>query len=92
MALKTQIQGLVVTNTTIARPTTLQSAHKNETGRYINPPTHPPTHPPYPSSPPYPPIHLTHPPTHSSPGGLSGAPLREMATQTIHDLYKLTKG
>ena len=28
----------------------------------------------------------------SEPGGLSGAPLREMATKTVADFYRLTNG
>lgn len=48
--------GLVVCNTTVTRPETLQSTHKNEMG------------------------------------GLSGAPVRDMATSTISDMYRLTKG
>ncbi|XP_033732369.1 dihydroorotate dehydrogenase (quinone), mitochondrial-like [Pecten maximus] len=50
------IDGLIVSNTTVSRPSSLQSEHKVETG------------------------------------GLSGAPLRALATDTISDMYKLTKG
>ncbi|XP_069124099.1 dihydroorotate dehydrogenase (quinone), mitochondrial-like isoform X2 [Argopecten irradians] len=50
------IDGLIISNTTVSRPSTLQSAHKTQTG------------------------------------GLSGAPLRSLATDTISDMYKLTKG
>jgi len=54
VALKTGIDGLVVSNTTVSRPASLQSHHAHETG------------------------------------GLSGLPLKDLATQTIHDLYRLT--
>lgn len=54
VVLKTGIDGLVVSNTTVSRPASLQSRHAHEAG------------------------------------GLSGLPLRDLATQTIHDLYRLT--
>ncbi|XP_078525382.1 dihydroorotate dehydrogenase (quinone), mitochondrial isoform X3 [Lissotriton helveticus] len=50
------IDGMVITNTTISRPPSLQSAHREEIG------------------------------------GLSGVPLRNMATQTVREMYSLTKG
>ncbi|OWF36657.1 dihydroorotate dehydrogenase (quinone), mitochondrial-like [Mizuhopecten yessoensis] len=50
------IDGLIISNTTISRPSSLQSGHKTETG------------------------------------GLSGAPLRALATDTISDMYRLTRG
>lgn len=50
------IDGMVITNTTISRPSSLQSAHREEIG------------------------------------GLSGVPLRDMATQTVREMYSLTKG
>ncbi|XP_071508820.1 dihydroorotate dehydrogenase (quinone), mitochondrial-like [Diadema antillarum] len=53
---KNGVGGIIVTNTTISRPDTLQGVHKGETG------------------------------------GLSGAPLRELSTATVRDMYKLTKG
>lgn len=55
VALSTGIDGLIISNTTITRPATLQSPHAQETG------------------------------------GLSGAPLKALSTQTIYDLYRLTK-
>ena len=55
-ALSEGVDGLIVSNTTVARPETLASAHRGEGG------------------------------------GLSGAPLREKATRTVHDFYRLTKG
>ncbi|XP_028392121.1 dihydroorotate dehydrogenase (quinone), mitochondrial-like [Dendronephthya gigantea] len=51
-----KVDGLIVCNTTISRPSSLQSKHKHETG------------------------------------GLSGRPLRELSTQTVQDMYKLTEG
>mmetsp|Transcript_9509 Transcript_9509/g.14607 ORF Transcript_9509/g.14607 Transcript_9509/m.14607 type:complete len:479 (+) Transcript_9509:187-1623(+) len=51
-----QIDGIVVTNTTLARPSSLQSEHQEESG------------------------------------GLSGAPVRDMSTECIRKVYKLTKG
>ncbi|EDO35448.1 predicted protein [Nematostella vectensis] len=51
-----QIDGLIVSNTTITRPSTLQSPNKTEQG------------------------------------GLSGAPLREMSTGAVGDMYRLTEG
>lgn len=48
--------GLIVTNTTMSRPKTLQSEYKSETG------------------------------------GLSGAPIRDMSTDAISDMYRLTGG
>ncbi|XP_069491603.1 dihydroorotate dehydrogenase (quinone), mitochondrial isoform X2 [Ambystoma mexicanum] len=50
------IDGMVITNTTVSRPASLQNAQKNEIG------------------------------------GLSGEPLRDMATQTVREMYSLTKG
>ncbi|XP_069491604.1 dihydroorotate dehydrogenase (quinone), mitochondrial isoform X3 [Ambystoma mexicanum] len=49
------IDGMVITNTTVSRPASLQNAQKNEIG------------------------------------GLSGEPLRDMATQTVREMYSLTK-
>ena len=51
-----EIDGLIVSNTTISRPSSLNSELKSETG------------------------------------GLSGQPLKELSTQAIYDMYKLTKG
>ncbi|XP_038068303.1 dihydroorotate dehydrogenase (quinone), mitochondrial-like [Patiria miniata] len=51
-----KVDGLIVTNTTITRPASLQSPHKAEGG------------------------------------GLSGPPLRHMATDTVRDMYRLTQG
>ena len=51
-----EIDGLIVSNTTISRPSSLKSELKSETG------------------------------------GLSGQPLKELSTQAISDMYKLTKG
>ena len=51
-----KIDGLIVSNTTITRPTTLQNSCKSENG------------------------------------GLSGAPLKDLSTQTIFEMYKLTEG
>jgi len=53
---KCQIDGLIVSNTTVSRPDSLKSALKSETG------------------------------------GLSGKPLKSLATQTITDMFRLTKG
>ena len=50
------VDGLIVCNTTISRPSSLQSADKSETG------------------------------------GLSGSPLKQLATETVRDMYRLTKG
>ncbi|KAK6052997.1 dihydroorotate oxidase [Cooperia oncophora] len=50
------IDGLIVTNTTIARPDSLRSANKVESG------------------------------------GLSGAPLREMSTECVREMYRFTNG
>ncbi|NP_001279214.1 dihydroorotate dehydrogenase (quinone), mitochondrial [Callorhinchus milii] len=50
------VDGLIVTNTTIRRPESLQD------------------------------------PLRTEPGGLSGAPLREMSTQAVREMYLLTKG
>ncbi|XP_054927532.1 dihydroorotate dehydrogenase (quinone), mitochondrial isoform X2 [Dermacentor andersoni] len=52
----TKVDGLVVCNTTVSRPSSLRSEHR------------------------------------AQPGGLSGRPLRDLSTQTIADLYRLTKG
>lgn len=51
-----RVDGLIVSNTTVKRPDSLQSKHKDEAG------------------------------------GLSGEPLKDMATQTVKDMYTLTKG
>ncbi|XP_047470185.1 dihydroorotate dehydrogenase (quinone), mitochondrial-like isoform X1 [Penaeus chinensis] len=51
-----QVDGLIISNTTISRPHTLQSAECEETG------------------------------------GLSGLPLRALATKTIKDMYQLVEG
>ncbi|XP_049525910.1 dihydroorotate dehydrogenase (quinone), mitochondrial isoform X3 [Dermacentor silvarum] len=51
-----QVDGLVVCNTTVSRPSSLRSEHRVQ------------------------------------PGGLSGRPLGDLSTQTIADLYRLTKG
>ena len=56
LAIAHSIEGLIVTNTTVARPDTLKSRHRAETG------------------------------------GLSGAPLFEMATEVLSDMYRLTHG
>ena len=50
------VDGLIVTNTTVTRPSSLESCHREETG------------------------------------GLSGEPLKELSTKTVHDMYRLTKG
>ena len=50
------MDGLIVSNTTVARPASLKSVHSSQTG------------------------------------GLSGMPLRQLSTQTIGDMYKLTHG
>jgi len=50
------VNGLIVTNTTVTRPSTLKSKNKEEQG------------------------------------GLSGEPLKAMSTQTVKDMYTLTKG
>ncbi len=50
------MDGLIVSNTTVSRPSTLVNSHRVERG------------------------------------GLSGEPLRELATQTISDMYSLTQG
>ncbi|KAM8985628.1 dihydroorotate dehydrogenase (quinone), mitochondrial isoform 1-T1 [Ara ararauna] len=50
------VDGLIVSNTTVSRPSSLQSRQRSE------------------------------------PGGLSGKPLRELSTQTIRDMYSLTRG
>ncbi|XP_052818852.1 dihydroorotate dehydrogenase (quinone), mitochondrial-like isoform X2 [Mya arenaria] len=51
-----RVDGLIVSNTTVSRPDSLQSKHKSESG------------------------------------GLSGEPLKTLATQTIVDMYRLTNG
>ncbi|CAM9748609.1 unnamed protein product, partial [Discosporangium mesarthrocarpum] len=56
VATEMMIDGLIVSNTTTARPNTLRSEHKGEGG------------------------------------GLSGAPLKSLSTQTVRDMYRLTKG
>ncbi|XP_060041202.1 dihydroorotate dehydrogenase (quinone), mitochondrial isoform X2 [Erinaceus europaeus] len=53
---KLGIDGLIVTNTTVSRPTSLQGVLRSETG------------------------------------GLSGKPLRDLSTETIREMYALTKG
>ncbi|XP_072278660.1 dihydroorotate dehydrogenase (quinone), mitochondrial isoform X2 [Pyxicephalus adspersus] len=50
------IDGLIVTNTTVSRPSTLKDPNSSEVG------------------------------------GLSGVPLREMATETVREMYALTSG
>ncbi|NXU57134.1 PYRD dehydrogenase, partial [Turnix velox] len=50
------VDGLIVSNTTVSRPSSLQSKQRTE------------------------------------PGGLSGKPLRELSTQTIREMYSLTRG
>lgn len=56
MRAKSGVGGIIVTNTTISRPESLQGAHKAETG------------------------------------GLSGQPLKDMSTNTVREMYALTKG
>ncbi|CAM9323689.1 unnamed protein product [Ascophyllum nodosum] len=56
VVLKTKVDGLVVSNTTVSRPSGLRSPHKKEGG------------------------------------GLSGSPLKSLATDTIRDMYRLTHG
>lgn len=56
VALATGIDGLIMGNTTVARPSTLRSAHRTQAG------------------------------------GLSGGPLRDLATERLHALYRLTGG
>ncbi|KAF7212111.1 dihydroorotate dehydrogenase (quinone), mitochondrial [Nothobranchius furzeri] len=50
------VDGLMVTNTTVSRPETLQDPHKSEAG------------------------------------GLSGQPLKDLATKTVREMYRLTQG
>ena len=50
------MDGLIVSNTTVSRPPSLQSFRKSEMG------------------------------------GLSGEPLKSLATETVKDMYRLTKG
>ncbi|XP_075365426.1 dihydroorotate dehydrogenase (quinone), mitochondrial [Mycteria americana] len=50
------VDGLIVSNTTVSRPSSLRSRQRTE------------------------------------PGGLSGKPLRELSTQTIREMYSLTRG
>ena len=50
------VDGLIVCNTTMARPSSLRSEHREEVG------------------------------------GLSGEPVKEMATQAVRDMYTLTGG
>ncbi|XP_030313602.1 dihydroorotate dehydrogenase (quinone), mitochondrial isoform X1 [Calypte anna] len=50
------VDGLIISNTTVSRPSSLQSPQRSE------------------------------------PGGLSGKPLRELSTQTIREMYALTRG
>jgi len=54
--LQESLGGLIISNTTISRPDTLQSSNKTETG------------------------------------GLSGEPLKELSTNTVSDMYRLTQG
>lgn len=56
LCLQLGVDGLMVTNTTVSRPETLQDPLKYETG------------------------------------GLSGQPLKEMSTNTVREMYNLTKG
>ncbi|XP_078066805.1 dihydroorotate dehydrogenase (quinone), mitochondrial [Mustelus asterias] len=56
VVLELGVDGLIVTNTTVSRPQSLQD------------------------------------PLQTQPGGLSGRPLKEMSTQTVNDIYLLTKG
>eukprot|EP00752_Nemacystus_decipiens_P001319 g1309.t1 len=56
VVLATKVDGLIVSNTTISRPSHLRSDSKGEAG------------------------------------GLSGRPLTKLATETIRDMYRLTKG
>ncbi|KAH7945003.1 hypothetical protein HPB49_004740 [Dermacentor silvarum] len=56
VVINTKVDGLVVCNTTVSRPSSLRSEHRVQ------------------------------------PGGLSGRPLGDLSTQTIADLYRLTKG
>lgn len=53
---RSQVDGLIVANTTVSRPAFLRSASRGEGG------------------------------------GLSGRPLRALATSTIRDMYQLTNG
>ncbi|CAH1779373.1 unnamed protein product [Owenia fusiformis] len=53
---QSRVDGLIISNTTISRPSTVQSDAKVETG------------------------------------GLSGKPLKDLATKTVSDMYKLTDG
>ena len=53
---KTRVDGLIVTNTTVKRPSSLKSQNKNEGG------------------------------------GLSGKPLKNLATKAVRDMYVLTEG
>ncbi|XP_055343979.1 dihydroorotate dehydrogenase (quinone), mitochondrial-like isoform X2 [Paramacrobiotus metropolitanus] len=55
-ALELNVDGLIVCNTTISRPETLKSIHKNEAG------------------------------------GLSGDPEKDVAMETLRDMFELTKG
>mmetsp|Transcript_33268 Transcript_33268/g.87982 ORF Transcript_33268/g.87982 Transcript_33268/m.87982 type:complete len:407 (+) Transcript_33268:52-1272(+) len=56
LAIKCEVDGLVVSNTTKTRPASLMSEHKGEMG------------------------------------GLSGPPVKELALQSVKDMYKLTNG
>jgi len=51
-----RVDGIIVSNTTISRPESLQSSHNQETG------------------------------------GLSGQPLKEISTECVRDIYRLTQG
>lgn len=113
VALRTGIDGLIVSNTTVARPESLKVgwvwggllvvfgcqrfwffagyAHTHTHTQRM--PTH--TLKPF-TPPPQPPrTHHTHTYTQGASkaeaGGLSGAPLKALATQTIADMYRLTK-
>lgn len=56
VVLELNLDGLIVSNTTVARPDSLQSVHRDEKG------------------------------------GLSGRPLRDISTEAISDMYRLTRG
>ncbi len=56
LRLQLGVDGLMVSNTTVSRPETLQDPHKCEVG------------------------------------GLSGQPLKDLATNTVREMYSLTKG
>lgn len=56
LCLQLGVDGLMVTNTTVSRPETLQDANKSEVG------------------------------------GLSGQPLKDLSTDSVREMYNLTKG